>query len=338
MRINARGKGCPVMVVWAMATISLLQPIGQAGAEDNPSPSERDRLSEHQADVGDPSLDHGHDDLHDHSDAVSLPPLGFSLFEGWLDPWPHRHFSRRGTPFAHSFFTEPAFLDRDFFLHTRIARGEDGNEVEIEAELEWALTRRIGVVLEVPFLILDPEDGETEEGFGDFGIAPRFLLVETNRFLLSANLEVVTPTGSESRGLGRGETALSPTLSLWYDLGRSMAVNTQFGTEHGLESGDDEFLYNTALTLSLLDSEMVADVANDTHGQHFPAGMMNLLAEFNGRTSLSGEGHGRTTAEFLFGATYLVTSHVEIRAGLQFPLFKPKEFDNAYLLGLVYHF
>jgi len=333
MRTNAMGRGCPVLAVWAMAAASLLQPLGQADAQDHPFPSKPDRHSEHQADAG-----HVHDDLHDHSDSVGLPPLGFSLSEGWLDPWPHNHVSRRGTPFAHTFFTEPAFLDRDLFLDTRISRGEEENAVEFEAELEWALTRRIGVVLEVPFLFLDPEDGETEEGFGDFGFAPRFLLVETNRFLLSANLEVETPTGSESRGLGRGETALSPTLSLWYDLGRSVAVNTQFGTEHGLESGDDEFLYNTALTFPLLDSELVGDAAHDTHGQHFAAGMMNLLAEVNGRTSLSGEEHGRTTAEFLFGATYFVTSHVAIRAGLQFPLFKPKEFDNAYLLGLVYHF
>jgi hypothetical protein len=237
---------------------------------------------------------------------------------------------------VHAFSTEPAFLDRDFFLDTRISRGEEGNEVEFEAEVEWALTRRIGVVLEAPFLFVNPEEGETEQGFGDFAFAPRFLLAETNRFLLSANLEVKAPTGSESRGLGGGETALSPTLSLWYDLGKSVALNAQFGTEHGLESGDDEFLYNTALTFSLLNSEMVA-AADDQHGRHFPAGMVNLLAEVTGRTGLSGEEHGRTTAEFLFGATYLLTSHVEIRAGLQFPLFKPREFDNAYLLGLVYH-
>jgi hypothetical protein len=337
MRTIAMGRGCLVIVVWAMATISLLQPLGQADAQGQPFPSKLDRPNESKPGSADSSLGHVHDDLHDHSDAVSLPPLGFSLTEGWLDPWPHRHFSRRGTPFAHTFFTEPAFLDRDFFLDARISRGEDGNEVELEAEVEWALTRRIGVVFEVPFLFLDPEDGGTEEGFGDFAFAPRFLLVETNRFLLSANLEVETPTGSENRGLGRGETTLSPTLSLWYDLGKFVALNAQFGTEHGLESGEDEFLYNTALAFSLLDSERGAGEGNK-HGQHFPAGLVNLLAEVTGRTGLSGEEHGRTTAEFLFGASYMATSYVEIRSGLQFPLFKPREFDNAYLLSLVYHF
>ena len=264
-------------------------------------------------------------------------PLGFSLTEGWLDPWQHNHFSHRGTPFTHAFFTEPAFLDRDIFLDTRISRGEDGNEVEFEAEVEWALTRRIGLALEVPFLFVDPDPGRTEEGFGDLAIAPRFLLVETSRWLLSANLEAVTPTGSERRGLGQGETGLSPTLSCWYDVGMFVTLNAQFGTEHGLESGDAELLYNTALIFSLLDSEMVEETG-DEHGRHFPAGMVNLLAEVTGRTGLSGEEHARTTAEFLFGLSYLVTSHLEIRSGLQFPLFKPREFDNAYIFSLVYHF
>ena len=337
MRINAIGRGCLVLVVCAMATVSPLQSLPQAAAQDRRFPSDLDRLSEHKADAGDSSHDHAHGDLPDSSGPVPLSPLGVSLTEGWLDPWPHDHFSRRGTPFAHSFFTEPAYLDRDFFLDTRIASGEDGNEVEIEAEVEWALTRRIGLVLEAPFLFVDPEAGETEQGFGDFAFAPRLLLVETHRFLLSANFEVGTPTGSESRGLGRGETALSPTLSLWYDLGGSVALHAQFGNEHGLESGDDEFLYNAAVTFSPFDLEGVVGADHDEHGRHFPAGMIHWLAEVNGRTGLSGREHGRTTAEFLFGATYLVTSYVEIRAGLQFPLFKPREFDTAYLLGLVYH-
>jgi hypothetical protein len=317
-------------MVWIVTTVSV-------DAQDQPSPSRLDRPHEDKLGGADSSPGHVHDDLHDHSDAENLPPLGFSLTEGWLEPWAHRRFSREGTPRAHTFFTEPAFLDRDLFLDTRIVRGKDGNEVEFEAELEWALTRRIGLVLEMPFLFLDPDVGGTEQGFGDVAFTPRLLLVETHRFLLSANFGVETPTGSESRGLGRGETALSPTLSLWYDIGMSMAFNAQFGTEHGLESGDDEFLYNTALTFSLLDAEEVAGSDHDEHRQHLQSGMIHLLAEATGRTGLSGQEDGRTTTEFLFGAAYLVTSQVEIRAGVQVPLFKPREFDSAYLLGLVYH-
>ena len=83
--------------------------------------------------------DDHHSDAHD-SESIP-PPFGTSLTEHWLDPWPHTHFSRQGTPFVHLFLTEPAFLDRDLFLDYRIIRGADENEMELEAELEWAFTR-----------------------------------------------------------------------------------------------------------------------------------------------------------------------------------------------------
>lgn len=267
-------------------------------------------------------------------------PLGFSLTKGWLDAWPHSHFSRRGTPFTHLFIMEPAFLDRDLFLDYRIIRGEEENEMELEAEIEWALTRRIGLVVEAPFRFLDPDEGEREEGFGDLAIAPRLLLVDTHRFLLSFNFEVEIPTGSERRGLGRGETALSPTISWWYDVGKWVAWSGQAGTEHGLEGGKDEVVYNTAFTFSLLGPALFEETHHeDGHGSRdFPPGLVNLITEVTARTALNGEESGRSTAEFLFGPSYLITSHLEIRGALQFPLFNPREFDNAYIFSLIHHF
>ena len=86
----------------------------------------------------------------------------------------------------HLFFSEPAFLDRDLFLDYRIVRGEDGTEIELESELEWAFTRRIGLVIEAPYGFLNPKEESTENGFGDIAIAPRALLMDTERFLLAA--------------------------------------------------------------------------------------------------------------------------------------------------------
>jgi hypothetical protein len=189
----------------------------------------------------------------------------------------------------------------------------------------------------VPYLLVDPKKGKGEEGFGDMAVAPRVLLVETERFLLAANLEVRMPTGSTRRRLGSGETSLSPTFSVWYDLGQFVAFNAQFGTEHGLKSGEKEVLYKAALTYLLLNADMIAAVRR-TFAGNFPSGMASLLLEVTGQTELTRERRGQTSAEALFGLTYLVTGQVELRAGLQFPLFKPKEFETAYIVGLVYHF
>ena len=65
---------------------------------------------------------------------------------------------------------------------------------------------------------------------------------------------------------------------------------------------------------------------------------MNFILELTGRTHLNKEQDGRSTAELLVGVSYLITSEWEIRAGLQFPLFEPREFDNGYILGLIRHF
>ena len=94
-----------------------------------------------------------HDATGDHATSYP-PPFDFSLTESWLDPWPHSHFSRRGTPFIHLFLTEPAFLDRDLFFDFGIARAGRENEMEMEVELEWAITRRLGLVIEMPYVFL----------------------------------------------------------------------------------------------------------------------------------------------------------------------------------------
>ena len=279
-------------------------------------------------------------DATDNRSASYPPPFGFSLTESWFDPWPHSHFSRRGTPFVHLFLTEPAFLDRDLFLDYRLVRTNGEDEMELEFELEWALTRRLGLVIEVPYLFLRPIDEPDEHGFGDVAFAPRALLVDTERFMLSVNLEIETPTGSERRGLSEGEVALAPSFSWWYDLGHWITWQAQIGTEHGLTSGDAELVWNSALTYSLLGPALVEPPSRDsTHGgRHFPPGLTNFIVEITGRTRLSGEGDVRSTAEILFGTSYLISSEFEIRAGVQVPLFQPHEMDYGFVFGLIYHF
>ena len=189
-----------------------------------------------------------------------------------------------------------------------------GRERELAFELEYAFTRRIGVVVEAPLVYLNPEDGDTEQGLGDAAIAPRALLVETDRFLLSGNLEITLPTGSESKGLGSGEVAVAPSISTWLDLGNWITFSTQVGTEHGLETGDSELFYAAALTYSfhgpaLFDGEADAHDAHAGAHDHFGPGLTSLIVEFTGRTVLSGDDRDRSTAEVLFGVSHVLTEN-----------------------------
>lgn len=270
-------------------------------------------------------------------------PLGLSLTDGWLDEWPHSHFSRRGTPFTHLFLTEPAFLDRDVFLDAGFRFGDGAREIAVELEVEWALTRRIGLVVEGPFVLLDPDGAPREEGIGDLAFAPRVLLVEAPGGLLSVSLEVEVPTGRYDDGLGRGEAALAPAVSWWIDLGQWVTWSTLLGTEHGTKRGEAELVYQSAFTWSMLGPAVFPEPtaclgAHDHEDRHFPPGMLGFVVELTGRTVLNRADRGRSTAEFLFGVTYALTGSWEVRAALQFPLWKPRELDNGCILGLVHHF
>ncbi len=267
-------------------------------------------------------------------------PFGIDLTRSWLEAWPHNHLSRRGTPFVHLFSLEPAFLGRDLFLDYRTVTGPDENETELEVELEYAVTRRIGVVLEVPYVQLDPDGASSESGVGDFAIAPRVLLVDAETFLLSANLEVAFPSGEESKGLGSGEVGLAPSLSAWFDLGHWLQASLQAGTEHGVDSGDAEVFYNGALAYSFLTPSLfnAAEHDHDHTGSHSLPGLTSGILELTGRTVVDGQDDGRSTAALLFGINYNVTGSWEVRSAYQLPLGGSQDIDRGFVLGLIRHF
>ncbi|MBM4030463.1 MAG: hypothetical protein FJ291_01600 [Planctomycetes bacterium] len=288
------------------------------------------------------AAEHGHAEgghAHEHDFAVVPPALGASLRDGWLDRWPHSHYSRRGTPFVHTFVSEPAFLDRDFFLDFSLAKGKDGVEAEAEAELEWAITRRIGLVVEAPFVYLNPDGGGTERGLGDVAVAPRLLLLDYDRFLLSANVEFQFSTGDEKRGLGAGETVFAPSLSSWLDLGGNLTLHNNAGFERGLSSGSDAFVWGGALTCSIYTrgTPVVLRADGAVRG-HFPAGLLNLIAEIRGEHPLDGPDEGEGTGRWILGASYSLSPHVEVRGALMFPAWNPRDLDGGAILGLIYHF
>lgn len=268
------------------------------------------------------------------------PPFGFSLSEAWLEPWPHSHFSRRGTPFVHLFNLEPAYPDRDVFFFYSQTREHDEIERELEIELEWAFTRRIGMMLELPLIEIDPDAGRTERGIGDVAFAPRLLMIDTQLFLLSGNLEVTLPTGSRSRGLGSGEVSLAPFITTWLDLGRWFAFQTEIGVERGLSSGESEFFYKGGLTYSFLAPALFKESPSHrllAH-YHFPPGLASLIFETVGRTELRGDERGQTRVEILFGAGYNITGSIELRGAYQIPVGGRREIDDRFLVNLIYHF
>lgn len=238
----------------------------------------------------------------------------------------------------HTFQVEPAFIDRDLFLDVGFATGPNGDETELTAELEWGLTRRIGLVVEVPYARIDPSDAPTESGFGDVAIAPRALLVESDRFLASLNFEVAIPSGDGARGLGAGETGVAPSISLWLDLGHSIQTNFQAGTEHGVSSGTAELFYRGSASWTFQSPSLFSGCPSARVPGHFDPGMTSAIVEYLGRTVLHGDGAGAHASEMLFGVSHVLTGFWELRGGYRTPLAGTREFDHGLILSAIYHF
>lgn len=280
---------------------------------------------------------------HDHSDCKDkhgLPGDGpcFNLTERWFDPWEHTHF-RNGVPLIHNFGFEPAFLGRELFVDYLFAELEEGDEHEIEMELEWALTRRIGVVLEQGYVFENPDDGADADGWGDFAVVPRFVLADCRNWVLSANLEVSVPTGSDEIGAGE-EWHLAPFLNAWCDLGNWWSLTGQAGLEFALDSDESEFFFAVGLAkaIRLVD----APVAVDSHGhQHeLPTGILSVIAELTGAAVVDGDPEDEGVFELngLLGLSYGMASALDLRVGYLFPFNAHSELEGGVTVGAIHRF
>ncbi|GBD37635.1 hypothetical protein HRbin36_02771 [bacterium HR36] len=272
------------------------------------------------------------------------------------------HRSPRGTPWVHPFTIEPAQIHRDaffFYKFTKNAEGSPVDEHELEAHLDWGLTRRFGFVLAVPFLGLEDPAGH-QTGFGDIEFAPRIVWIESQRFFLASNIMFTFPTGDTNRDLGRGEATIAPFLTTWHDVGSWRIipwrnwnqVHLNFGPEIGLESGDTSLLYTVVYAHSFLGPRLLPPHFHHTHddtnhshrhdegiispiGPAYPIGLTSLLFELNAQTPLNGT--SATLVQLLTGVNYALTESAELRFGVNFPLnHLDRQMDVQYIFAFTW--
>lgn len=255
---------------------------------------------------------HDHEALRDHvpiepahGHADHGPPLlRRDWCRGWRECWTHGHGSPCGTPYVHSFLSEPAFAGRDVFLDVSRA----GGETEWEAELEYALTRRLNLVAELPFT-----DNGTTSGIGDGALGLRALLVETERLLFATGVEVEVPLGDETRRLGRGEWALAANAHAWTDLGKCFTLQSQIGLEGVPATGEIACLWSVSLIKSFPLRPLLGGGGGHDHGGHGPRAL-SLHAEVRGETGLAGDEAGETEGLWLVGATLPILDGLDARS------------------------
>lgn len=276
--------------------------------------------------------------MRSHARILAFAAISSSLATAadFLEPFEHIHRSKNGTPYVHSFGIEPAFTGRDVFLDYSYREGNGVAENETELELEWAFTQRLGVIMEVPYIWEDEEGVASANGLGDFAIVPRALLIESERFLLTAQLEIALPTGSSAFG---GETAIAPGIAMWNDLGNWWTLNSNIAVEHGFDEDSTEFLFGIGLVKSFGERYgNHTDHAGHDHPASSGGGLFNIHLEATGSTPLNGEDKGDVNLEGLIGISYGLTENLDIRAGYLFPITSPRDFNKGFTGGVIIHF
>ena len=69
--------------------------------------------------------------------------------------------------------------ERELEVTVEYEKGDEGEELEAEVELSWLFGQRFSAGLEIPLVVLMPEEGSDETGLGDITLGGKALLFQS---------------------------------------------------------------------------------------------------------------------------------------------------------------
>ena len=180
---------------------------------------------------------------------------------------------------------------------------KDGNDKEmgLTFALTYGASEKCDIVLEIPYLWLDPEEEANVDGVGDIEIGPEYCLFEGSDSLPAASLglTIKTATGDEDKGLGSGEIDYGlKTIFSKEIIGAAFDLELGY-TLVGGEGEDDVFSYELASEYPLNDS-------------------FSLAGEISGETAFEG-GFDDNPCDGKLGLNYALSKATALSAGFGFP-------------------
>jgi len=200
-------------------------------------------------------------------------PLPFSTFftEGWNEAWVPSPNGSGGAPRQGWINAMDGNLYRLWFFTFAQAfnSGPKGNAYLGSYTLLTPLSRRVELIINVPFVIrnnavsglpiLNPNNPTTtttksHSGFGDISFTPRFLLHETKDFSLTAEMAVVTPTGTQP--LAGNTTTLIPAIGFWNNPVGGWAIRGGLGLGIPMNGSGDNLISQLAIGNTFTDHDL----------------------------------------------------------------------------------
>jgi len=168
-------------------------------------------------------------------------PLSTLFSEGWSDPWVPSPNGSGGAPRQGWINAADGNIYRLWFF--TFAQGfnnpPQGNAYLGGYTIFTPFSRRIELITNIHYVVrnnafdglptIDPQEStsfQSQTTFGDVSFTPRVLLHETQDLSLTAELTVLTPTGSAPVA---GHSALVPNVAFWYNIADGWVVRGAIG-------------------------------------------------------------------------------------------------------------
>ena len=138
------------------------------------------------------------------------------------------------------------------FTYTR--ESNESNNFNFSLVSIYGLLENMALCVELPFDVINPDDGETEGGFSDTTLALKTSLLPEGEILPSFLLKTIVklPTGDEDKGLGSGETDTTLLMVASKTVGHATLHGNIGYTFIGGGSNDDNIIYGIALEYSVI--------------------------------------------------------------------------------------
>jgi mono/diheme cytochrome c family protein len=126
--------------------------------------------------------------------------------------------------------TEKAFPEDETVITTDIS-AHRAPDITNQITYERRLSARNQLEVSIPVAIVHDQTGTLARGVGDVGIGMKRVLFSTAQSILSAQGEIILPTGNEAKGLGSGVTVFEAFAAYGQILPSRMFLQAQVGTE-----------------------------------------------------------------------------------------------------------
>jgi len=231
--------------------------------------------------------------------------------------------------FFYPLVTRRPIIERELEFKLMHTKGLDARETEATAAIEFPILPRLQFEVEVPFLVLNPDEGKVVAGFGDIELQAKLQVFKSVQYraLVAFGLESKLASGSRARGLG-GEYAVEPFLTAGIALGPFDLIGEV--AYEWILNGDEH----------PREQEFTARLAIAYPASRWFIPLLELVTVTKTRGPADDEESllHKTQVYLVPGFNIRPRAGVTFRAGVQVPVTTAKAFDYQFLSALVVEF